>query len=477
MAEYVYVGRHRSAIWLAVWQILTLGVYGRVWAYKVLREFDGHETLFMDRRPYLPLLILPLVGPFFVKRRIALLLGDLVHHDVTAAHHHRLRLMALALVPLLPFFHPSVQHALNHHWKMHTKETELQLKQEQLDTLRRRARSPDQLHQVKELEADVKRRSKELQDLRNAALALREAEEVRRLAELESRRGGVRAGPLGMVRKILPTAALRASLPTLRRLRARAGRARAETAAPQEPEPREAEEADRAPPPPAESAPHVEAPAPARRWFGLGRRKEEPMAPGAAEASVEPEPHPRGRKRAAEPPAEAAEGPKERRPLFGFLKGLRGTPEEREARRKAKEEAREEKRRLKEEQGAARMAEREAKEREKKGREREKRRLDESRRRANERKKQRKREARAKKRAEKVRQKELRRLEKERRRQDKQQEKERKKQEKQKEKERRKQVKQRAREAKRKEKEAAKAQKPRKAGGGGAGAKKSRAKR
>lgn len=473
MAEYVYVGRRRNPVWLVVWQFLTLGVYGRVWLYKLLREFDGHEALFMDRRPYLLLLILPFVGPFLVKRRITVLLGDLVHHDVTASHHRPGRLTAAALVPLLPLFHVLVQRSLNHHWKMHTKETELQLKREEVESLRHRARSPDQVRQVKSLEAEAQRRARELEDLRNAALALREAERVRRRAEAEMRRSGGRAGPLGMVRKILPSSALRASLSTLRRLRPKAGKIRGAPEAAQEPEPESPREVEEAPAAPVEAPGPVEPPARPRGWYGLGGRTKEPVPVEASMGPTEPKEPRRGRKAGAL--AEAAQEPRERRPLFGFLKGLRGTPQEREERQKAKEEARNEKRRVKEQKRAARLAEREARNKDKKRGEQEKRRRKESRRRAKERKRQRKLEQRARKKEEKLRRQELRKMEKDRRRQEKQQEKERRKQEK----ERSKQEKQRAKEAKRKEKEAAKAasKKPRKGGRRPGKGRKTRAKR
>ncbi|HLE47669.1 MAG TPA: hypothetical protein VI818_05175 [Candidatus Thermoplasmatota archaeon] len=211
MTEYVYVGRRRHPVKVLVYQLLTLGVYGRVLLYKMLREFDGHEALFLDRRPYILLLILPFIGPFLVKRRIAHLLEDTVHHDVTTKVPSRRRLLLIALIPLAPWYHWIVQQALNHHWKMHTKEEELALKQGQLAALERKSRTKENLEAAHALRKEVSLRTKELDDLRAAAIALREAEEVRRAAERDLARSGARRRKLsmGMVRKMLPAAAFR----------------------------------------------------------------------------------------------------------------------------------------------------------------------------------------------------------------------------------------------------------------------------
>lgn len=209
MADYVYVGRRRKPGWFLLWQLLTLGVYGRVWLYKTLRDLDGHSALFLDRRVYLPLLILPFVGPFLVKRRVAILVHGLLRHDVTSPSLPLRGTILLGLVPWVPLLHMRLQRVLNHHWKMHTKDEELALKQVELERARKRARTPEAQDELRVLEADVLRRQKELDDLRSAAIALREAEAVRRRAEAEI---PTRAR-VGTVKKFLSVARSRVRIP------------------------------------------------------------------------------------------------------------------------------------------------------------------------------------------------------------------------------------------------------------------------
>src|SRR5687768_17664070 len=116
MAGYIFLGRQRHPLKILLFQLLTLGIYGRVYLYKILREFDGHEALFLDRRPYIPLLILPFVGPLLVKRKITGILLDLAHHDVTTPRLRPRRLRLFAWIPLAPLFHMELQRVLNHHW-------------------------------------------------------------------------------------------------------------------------------------------------------------------------------------------------------------------------------------------------------------------------------------------------------------------------------------------------------------------------
>jgi hypothetical protein len=256
MADYVYVGRSRHRVRIAIYQILTLGVYGRVWMYKLLREFDGHEALFLDRRPYVPLLVLPIVGPFFVKRRVTKLVDDVIHHDVTSPGFRRRNALLLGLIPLLPFFQLYVQKVVNHHWRMHTKQEELELRKGQLAALERR-KDADSQAQAKVLAKDVAQRQKELEDLRSAALALREAEALRRSA---AREAGVRRSPLAAVKK----------LGSLNPLRRKAGAD----------EPLD----DAAAPEPSKEEPLVEEPPKSRR-----KKEPEPVEelPAAAEESAE----------------------------------------------------------------------------------------------------------------------------------------------------------------------------------------------
>jgi len=199
------LGRQRHPLKILLFQLLTLGIYGRVYLYKILREFDGHEALFLDRRPYIPLLILPFVGPLLVKRKITAILVDLIHHDVTTPRFKPRRLGLFAWIPFVPLFHMDLQRVLNHHWSMHRKELELELKRTQLATLER-SRAAESVKAAQLLAKEVTQREKELDDVRQAAIALREAEQVR----LEAERGaGRRRSPMALVRKLSAAAAAR----------------------------------------------------------------------------------------------------------------------------------------------------------------------------------------------------------------------------------------------------------------------------
>lgn len=199
MAGYIFLGRQRHPLKILLFQLLTLGIYGRVYLYKILREFDGHEALFLDRRPYIPLLILPFVGPLIVKQKVTAIAADLIHHDVTTPRFKPGRLRLLAWLPLVPLFHMELQRVLNHHWGMHGKELELELKRAQLAPLQR-SRTPEAAKAAQVLAKDIAQREKELDDVRQASLALREAEQVRLEAEREA--GGRRGSTMALVRKL-----------------------------------------------------------------------------------------------------------------------------------------------------------------------------------------------------------------------------------------------------------------------------------
>src|SRR5687768_13248479 len=115
----VYVGRRRPIWSVVVFQILTLGVYGRVWLYRTARELDGHDALFLDRRLYLLGVLLPVGGPLAVKWRLVNLVREATRHDPTAPRMHPRYLKAAALLPLLPVVHALLQRHLKHHWTLH----------------------------------------------------------------------------------------------------------------------------------------------------------------------------------------------------------------------------------------------------------------------------------------------------------------------------------------------------------------------
>lgn len=51
---------------MPVWYILTLGIYRRIWLYRVNKELDGHAALGINHRLNVLLLILPIIGPTIV---------------------------------------------------------------------------------------------------------------------------------------------------------------------------------------------------------------------------------------------------------------------------------------------------------------------------------------------------------------------------------------------------------------------------
>lgn len=189
MAELVFIGRKRRPAGVVLYSLLTLGVYGRVFVYKTLRELDGHEALFLDLRVYRILLILPVVGPFVAKWRLAGLLPDVLRHDVSAGPVHVAGLRWAALVPWIPIFHLLVQRHLTPHWQLHRKQVDLVAKEEVLAGLEK-SRGANAQRQRQEIEEEIRRRREELENTRGAALALREAEDARRRAEEEIRKAG-----------------------------------------------------------------------------------------------------------------------------------------------------------------------------------------------------------------------------------------------------------------------------------------------
>jgi colicin import membrane protein len=346
MQEYLFLGRQRQPWKLLLFQLLTLGIYGRVYLYKVMREFDGHEALFLDRRPYILLLILPFVGPLLVKRKIAGIAEDAIHHDVTTPRFSRRKLTWFAWIPLAPLFHMELQRILNHHWGMHAKEVDVEHKRTQLAALQR-SKSTESVKAAQALSKEIAQRERELDDVRKAALALREAEEIRIRAERES---GTRRSPLALVRKLSTAASAR--LPRRRGAAAqeleepeppqKAPRGK-QAAAPKTSEPAtdDAEAAD-APPAP-EAAP--------KRWKlpSFGSKKQTAEAPGAKKG-----------KPAAEEPAQSG--------LLGLFGKKKPTSaeeggakklsraERKELKRAAKEKAKQKKQAEKEKAAAAKQA-------------------------------------------------------------------------------------------------------------------------
>ena len=67
----VFVGRDRVVWRQVVLSLLTLGIYRRVWLYRVNKELDGHEALGLKHPLNALLLCLPILGPAFVAYQTA----------------------------------------------------------------------------------------------------------------------------------------------------------------------------------------------------------------------------------------------------------------------------------------------------------------------------------------------------------------------------------------------------------------------
>ncbi|MHB1261062.1 MAG: DUF4234 domain-containing protein [Thermoplasmatota archaeon] len=62
----VFVGRDRIVWRQLVLYVITLGIYRRVWLYRVNKELDGHEALGLKHGVNVVLLCLPFLGPAYV---------------------------------------------------------------------------------------------------------------------------------------------------------------------------------------------------------------------------------------------------------------------------------------------------------------------------------------------------------------------------------------------------------------------------
>lgn len=301
----VYTGRIRRPGLVVLWALLSLGVYTRVLLYRSVREIDGHDARFLSLRLYLLGVILPFGGPLAVKWRLAELAAETVQHDVTARPVHVRRMRALAFVPWFPAFALSLIRHLNPHWALHRKIQDLEGRREMLEQRRRVARSKEALEEVARLDAELRERVGDLEDARQAALAIRDANLARRRAEIEI---AAIEGPRRKIRLFpwrksssskasLDEPSLDETVPAPTRARGRPWRRKR---APAEPEGVGSEEGvlpvGEPIPGPAEADP---AEAGTRRGlFGLGRKGQPPEAPPTPEPGpealpeMEPEPAP-----------------------------------------------------------------------------------------------------------------------------------------------------------------------------------------
>lgn len=185
MAEGVFVGRPRPLWKVILYSIITFGVYGRVWLFKTIKEIDGHEVYFFDMRLYKLGVIVPIIGPYIVKWRLAGFVKRVVDHDVTARPVSTSLLRWLGLIPWFPVYHALVQRHLTPHWDLHRKLSDLEARREVVTELKKTGRSKAVLDEIQRLEAEIREREKHLEDARQAAIAIRDAQRARAQAEAE----------------------------------------------------------------------------------------------------------------------------------------------------------------------------------------------------------------------------------------------------------------------------------------------------
>jgi DNA-directed RNA polymerase subunit RPC12/RpoP len=117
----VFVGRPRRPGLLPVWYVLTLGIYRRVWLYKVNKELDGHAALGINHRLNVVLLVLPLLGPTIVTYQTTRRLNSDLHttQGLRYGHTWLLWLFTFAVPIIGNAFHLWwSQDRLNRYWDL-----------------------------------------------------------------------------------------------------------------------------------------------------------------------------------------------------------------------------------------------------------------------------------------------------------------------------------------------------------------------
>ena len=133
----VFVGQTRSVWKSLVLYLVTLGVWRRVWLYRVNKELDGHEALGLRHWVHVVLLCLPVLGPGIVTvltavRTRRMLAGSGLRYGPSPL------VAVAAIVPVLGslFFIPWQQTRLNRFWAQerehpeHGVEVDVQLDQD-----------------------------------------------------------------------------------------------------------------------------------------------------------------------------------------------------------------------------------------------------------------------------------------------------------------------------------------------------------
>jgi DNA-directed RNA polymerase subunit RPC12/RpoP len=111
-------GRQRILWQVILWYVLTLGIYRRIWLYKVNKEVDGHAGLGFNHRTTLWLLLLPFIGPSIVTWHTANRINSYLYTDKDLQYGPTWGLWAATLIPILGngAFLGWTQTRLNHFW-------------------------------------------------------------------------------------------------------------------------------------------------------------------------------------------------------------------------------------------------------------------------------------------------------------------------------------------------------------------------
>lgn len=114
----VFVGQRRILWRQAVLYLVTLGIYRRVWLYRVNKEIDGHAALGLNHYWNKVLLILPLIGPTVVTYRTARHCNTDLHAGAPLKYGPTWALWLATWVPILGngFFILWTQDRLNRYW-------------------------------------------------------------------------------------------------------------------------------------------------------------------------------------------------------------------------------------------------------------------------------------------------------------------------------------------------------------------------
>lgn len=123
----VVTGQQRPLWRIVLLYVVTLGIYRRIWLYRVNKEIDGHAGLGLNHRQTLILLILPIIGPSIVNWQTAYRLNNYLYTEEDLPYGPTWGLWAATLVPILGngFFMAWTQDRLNVFWEVEKDNTKL----------------------------------------------------------------------------------------------------------------------------------------------------------------------------------------------------------------------------------------------------------------------------------------------------------------------------------------------------------------